>query len=271
MKKIILILSVLFVSSLAIAVPRSSVALGSGGGGVASVEPGESSFMNPATLVHLKGRHFFSTFQKDIWAVSLIENDPSTAVPGAFTYTKDTEANADSQVFGMTFSDFIFENISGGMTLNYWQSKMELTDERRKSAFNGSLGVAWSPTTRFGFGASFENIVSRPDEFKDLGLMEPTSRFGMNYILQEWFRVRLDFMTHENNDFSKLTPQAGMETYFGKWLIFRMGWNKPPKLRESWSAGLGFDLPRFRFDYSSQWNVEGSQESRHSIDLGVPF
>lgn len=253
------------------AVPRSSVSLGSGGGGVASVEPGESSFMNPATLVHLKGRHFFSTFQKDLTAVSITENTRGTVLPGALTYANNSENDINSQAFGLTFSEYVGLGISVGLGINYWQAEIEGDDKRRSTAFNGLAGLAWTPHRSLGFAIASENIITPDKKFRQAGLLEPATRFGMNYTFREWFRTRLDFVTLENNNFDKLVPQAGMETYLGKWFILRAGWSKPPGLRESWSGGLGVDLPRFRIDYASRWNVDGSKESRHSVDLGVPF
>lgn len=273
MGKLLALLFVLGISTQqsAFAVPRSSVSLGSGGGGVASIEPGESSFMNPATLVHLKGRHFFSTFQKDLWAVSATENVRDTPLPGALTYFKSTQNDQDAQAFGLSFSEFAYKKFSVGMTVNYWQVKLDGDEERRSSTFNGNIGLAWSLNPNFGIGAAFENIVDTPSKFSNTREMDPRSRFGMNYIYRGWLRTRVDFVTSGNNDFEAMTPQLGFETYMGKYFIVRTGWNKPQNLRESWSAGAGLDLPKFRLDYASAWNVEGSKESRHSIDLAVPF
>lgn len=265
---IVLLFSGLFAWS----VPRSSVALGAGGSGVASIEPGESSFMNPATLVHLKNRHLFSTLQKDLTAISITENSPTTAFPGALTYWKDTREQEESQVFGLSFSDYIYERISFGLILNYWQVELPPTfEKRRSSAFNATAGLAWSLNTHFGVGASFENVVDRAEKFQDVESMGPRSRIGLNYLYQEWLRARFDFVTNRDNDWERMTPHWGFETYAGKFVVIRFGWNKPHGLRESWSAGFGLDLPRFRVDYASIWNEEGSKETRHSIDFGVPF
>ncbi len=272
MRKILLIsIACTFASGILWAIPRSSASLGSGGGGVATVEPGESSFMNPATLVHLRGRHFYSTFQKDLWALSLTENDRSAAFPGGISYIKNERNDTESQIFGLTVSNFIFDKFSGGFTLNYWQVEGESREDQRKTSFNGNFGVAWAPSKKFGMGAAFENIITPPDELKDRGLMEPVSRVGLNYLFQEWFRGRLDFATFQGNNFAKMTPQVGFETYFGKWFIFRTGWSKNPGLRESWAAGAGLDMPRFRLDFANEWNADGLKENRHSVDLAVPF
>lgn len=265
MKKIIS--SILLFSSLSFAnVPRSSVATGTGGGGVASVETGEASFMNPASLVHIQGRNFFSSFQKDLFALSLTQNDKQSVVPGALSYFSDKEV----QYFALSFADFAFRNISFGLSATYWQAEFNKQD-KRKTAINANAGITWTPTANFGFAFAAENMLSAPDEFEKNGRLVPTSRVGFNYLFSETFRWRLDFVTFANNRWDNWVPQTGIETYTSKWFIVRTGVSRPPGLNESWSAGFGFDLPRFRLDYSSQWHVDGGKEQRHSVDLGVPF
>lgn len=266
MKKLT-ILFMLFFTSLSFAnLPQSAVALGAGGAGVASVEPGEASFMNSASLVHLKGRHFYTSFQKDLFAISLTENDRDSAVPGAFSYFSDKEV----QMFALSLSDFVYDRIAFGATLTYWQAEFDLED-KRKTAINGNVGILWTPINDFGIGFAAENIVSASDEFERNNRLIPTSRFGVNWNYQEWFRLRMDLVTQTNNRWDNWIPQVGVESYTSKWFIFRIGVSRPPKLKESWSAGFGFDLPRFKIDYASQWHADGGNDQRHSVDLSIPF
>ena len=255
------------VASLSFAnLPKSAVASGAGGAGVATVEAGEASFMNSASLVHLKGRYFYSSFQKDLFAISLTENDKASAVPGALSYFTDKEV----QMFALSLSDFIYKNVAWGLAVTYWQAEFE-PQNKRKTAFNANAGLIWTPMKNFGIGFAAENMLSPSDDFKQNGRLIPTSRFGFNYNYQEWFRWRLDFVTLTNNRWDNWIPQTGVESYINKWFIFRVGVSKPPKLKESWSAGFGFDLPRFKLDYASQWHANGGNEQLHSVDLSIPF
>jgi hypothetical protein len=266
MKKFIFIIilnSALFAQANA---PRSSVSSATGGAGAASVEAGEASFMNPASLPHLKGRFFFSSLQKDLFALSLTENDRQSAVPGAFSYFADKEL----QMFSLSLADFVFQNISVGFSATYWQAEFD-PQKKRDTAFNGNGGILWTPFKGFGVAFAAENMFTRPDEFKAQNQLSPNSRFGFNYLYEEWFRWRLDFVTLTNNRWNNWIPQTGIESYMNRWFILRAGVSRPPRLKESWSAGLGFDLPRFRLDYSSQWHVDGGKDQRHSVDLSIPF
>lgn len=265
MKKIV-VLILLFAGFSHANVPRSSVASGAGGGGVASVETGEASFMNPANLIHVQGRNFFTSFQKDLFVLSLTQNDKQSVVPGALSYFHDK----DVQYFALSFADFAFRNVAFGISATYWQAEFD-RQKKRSTAINSNVGITWTPTGSLGIAFAAENVLSAPDEFEEEGKLTPVSRIGMNYLFNETFRWRLDFVTLTNNRWDNWIPQTGIETYTSKWFIIRTGVSRPPGLKESWSAGIGFDLPRFRLDYSSQWHVDGGKEHRHSVDLAVPF
>lgn len=250
--------------------PRSSVSIATGGGGVASVEPGEATFMNPASLVHLQNRHFFTSFQDDLFALSLSENSQESFMPGAVSYFKARK----QEMFGISLAQFVYQNISFGGTLTYWQAE-GLFGEKRQSTLNANFGLTWSLSDRFGIGFAAENVFETPDEYKAIHELIPTSRFGLNYLLYEWFRWRLDFVTMKNNQWSEWVAQTGFESYLGRWFIVRAGVNAPPKDTAHWSLGFGFDMPRFRLDYASQWRNQAKSQNRsenlHSIDLTVPF
>lgn len=249
---------------------RSSVSIGTGGAGVASLERGEATFINPASIMHLRGRQFFSTVQSDLFAVSLLENDRSSALPGSMSYAKKKQTEA----FGFSLADFVFKNLAMGATLNYLQlspDPKEALSRKRFTTFNGSLGVMWNLNRQFGLGASFENIAEIPEEFERLSDLTPRTRVGLNYIYKDWFRLRFDAVTTTNNRFSDLTPQAGFESYFGQWVIGRVGWSQIPGYDDSWSGGIGFSLPKFKIDYATAWISAETNEIRHSVDLGLAF
>ena len=246
--------------------PKSSIANATGGAGVATVEVGESSFMNPAALMHLKGRYLYTSFQHHLYAISLTENDKESAVPGAFSYFADD----DLQFFSLSLADFVYENIAFGISATYWQAEFD-PQHKRTTNINANAGIIWTPFKEFGIGFAAENMLGSKDEFKQNGRLIPTSRVGFNYVYHEWFRWRLDFVTQTNNNWKTWIPQTGTETYINKFFILRAGVSKPPGLKESWSAGFGFDLPRFKIDYATIWHANGGKEQRHSVDLSVPF
>ena len=246
--------------------PRSAIAAGVGGAGVASVEAGEASFMNPANITHLKERNFYTSFQKNLFALSIIENDKGSVVPGAVSYFADK----DTEMFALSLADFVYENISLGISANYWQVELD-TGKKRQITINANAGITWTPIENLGIGFSAENVLSPPQKFQDNLQLEPSSRIGFNYLYRDWFRWRLDFVTFQHNRWDKWTPQTGIESYLSKWFIIRTGVSHPTGLKESWSVGIGFDLPRFRLDYASQWHVDGGNEHRHYVDLVIPF
>ncbi len=257
----------LFLTGAALAeTPRSSVSLATGGGGVASIEVGEASFLNPASLVHLRDRHFFSSFQDDLFALSLSENSPDSALPGALSYFKQGK----TEMFSLSLADFAYKNISFGITGSFWQARGRL-DEKARSTLNANIGLVWTLSDRLGIGFVAENVLSTPDSFTSRRPLIPASRFGLNYVAFEWFRCRVDFVTVKNNQWKEWLPQAGFESYLGRWLIARAGVNLPRGQSANWSAGLGLDLPRFKINYASRWKTETANGNLHSVDFEVPF
>jgi hypothetical protein len=246
---------------------RSSVSLSTGGAGVAAIDPGEATFINPAGIMHLRGRYFFSTVQKDSFAISLIENDPASAVPGAIGY----EHWKNWEAFGLSLADRAWGRMAMGLNFKYFQLKPADREEKRTQMLNGNLGLTWAFSRQFAIGAAFENISEIDDKFKIATDLEPRTRLGLNYIYKEWFRLRFDGVTLKNNNFKYWVPQVGFETSFGQWMVGRMGWFREPGYQESWTAGFGLSLPRFKLDYAYQDVNSEQTEIRHSIDLGVPF
>lgn len=246
---------------------RSSVSLSTGGAGVAAIDAGEATFSNPASIMHMRGRYFFTTFQKDLFALSLLENDRNSAVPGALGYEK----YKDLEAFNFSLADRTLGALSVGISLKYYQLRPENLEQKRSNTMNGNMGFTWAFGRQFGVGAAFENIAEFSETFKEQAGLEPRTRLGLNYIYKEWFRTRLDVVTFKNNNFRKLTPQVGFESYFGQWMIGRMGWFREPGFQDSWTVGFGMALPRFKIDYAYQSLSQEKTEIRHSIDLGVPF
>jgi hypothetical protein len=267
MKRISLLL-VLFFSRAFADVPHSAISNSTGGAGAASVEAGDATFLNPANLVHIKDRVFYSTFQKDLVGIGVIENDKGSIVPGALSYFGDKH----TQYFALSLADFVVNNFAFGLSASYWQVKLDDQSSKRSTTYNGTAGVTWTPTEHLGIGFIASNFLTPPEKFRsDESLMPPSSRFGFNYLFSNWFRWRFDVITFKNNDWENWTPETGFETYFGEFMSLRIGYNKPQGLKESWSAGLGLSLPRFSVDYASVWNANGGTEQRHSVDLTIPF
>ena len=55
-------------------------------------------------------------------------------------------------------------------------------------------------------------------------------------------------------------------------MVFRLGFRRD-ELADSriYTAGIGFNGPRLRFDYTVEKNAENTSGALHSVDLRVPF
>src|ERR1700710_1174341 len=85
--KHLVFLSLYFISSWCHAQTYSSAATDAvGGAGRAAVEASDINYLNPAALVHVKGRYIYSTFTKNDLSVGLSETSREVVLPASFSF-----------------------------------------------------------------------------------------------------------------------------------------------------------------------------------------
>jgi hypothetical protein len=258
------------IASLASAqVYNSSISAATGGTGRASIEAGDVSFLNPAGLMHLRGRHFFmSGTNSDEYALALSDNNPEIMFPMALGFVSQKEdislGKVNQQDMTLSIADFVAGPVSIGMTGHYVQQKMQ-TGPAAWQQTNGDLGVLYTPANNFGVGAVLYNIFGTNKSVpSDLQQKEKLG-LGCNYIYQTYVRFRVDTTTLQENS-------LGMESFLNRFMVIRMGFeNDNEESRNLVTGGLGFKGPRFAVNYAYQGNIKVSSDYRHSIDLEVPF
>lgn len=67
---------------------NSSISVGAGRTGRASVAPADSFLLNPATMVHLKGRQLYASGAEDELAVALSDNTKGSFFPAPWAMFK---------------------------------------------------------------------------------------------------------------------------------------------------------------------------------------
>jgi hypothetical protein len=269
------LLSLYFISSLAHAQSFSSAATdGTGGAGRAAVEVGDVNCLNPAGLVHLKGRYIFSTFSKDDLFLSLTESSREVLVPASLSYlqrktTDSTNQQVKWQDMRLSLADFVVEKLSMGVTGT--MSSVEYKNASYNQT-NGHLGFFYTPTENFGLAYVFYNMFASrdtvPEEFRD----EAQMALGLNYIYKGFIRYRFDVLSAKNDNFGKPAYMAGIESLLNEWVIFRLGYkNDILASQELFTQGIGFNGPVFSLNYAHQGSVKGANFDRHSIDLLIAF
>lgn len=246
---------------------NSSISSATGGTGRAAVEAGDASFLNPATLVHLRGRHLFSSVTQDEYAVTLSDNTQESVIPTAFGFVKHTrdllsKGELQEQDLSLSLADFIVDKWTIGITGHYLEQRL---GEARYMQTNGDLGVVFTPNAKIGAGLVVYNIFGERVDIPEELRKKRSAGAGFNYIYKKYVRIRLDATTESEY-------MAGLETYINAFIISRLGYSiNAPEQRNLFTAGMGFKGPRFAINYAYEGNPESSSDYRHSVDLGIPF
>lgn len=256
----------LIVNTASAQVYNSSISAATGGTGRAAVEAGDASFLNPGTLVHLKGRQLFSSFAKDQFAVSLNDNTPESMLPAALGFVQKKSDVSLGQLeesdLTLSLAEFATDKWGMGITAHHREQKLPNQGYRQT---NADIGLIYTPQPHIGWGLVAYNIfgedTSAPKELR----RKTSVGAGFNYIYRGTVRMRADAT-------SESEFMAGLETYVNRFVISRLGYmNNTADSRQLITAGLDFKGPRFALNYAYEGNPKESGDYRHSVDLGIPF
>ncbi|HEY8272664.1 MAG TPA: hypothetical protein VIG33_17350 [Pseudobdellovibrionaceae bacterium] len=245
-----------------------------GGAGRAAVEAGDVNYLNPAGLVHLKGRYIYSTFNREDLSLSLSEATREVLVPASLSYfqrkmTDALQREIRWQDTRLSLSDFITDKLSMGITGILSSVKI---NELNYNQTNGNLGFFFTPTDKFGMGWVFYNVFKGNENIPEEIRFQPRMGGGLNYIYKGFLRYRLDVLSADNNNFGKPAYMTGIETLLNEWMVFRLGYqNDILAARELITEGVGFNGPVFSINYGHQGSIKGANFDRHSIDLLFSF
>jgi hypothetical protein len=269
------LLSFYFISSLAHAQNFSSAATdATAGAGLAAVEAGDVNYLNPAGLVHLKGRYIYSTFSKEDLALSLSESSREVVIPASLSYlqrkfTDILNREIRLQETRLSLADFVTTKFSMGLTGIIGNLKI---NDVEYTQTNGNLGFFLTPTDHFGMAYVVHNIFGVSENVPEAYRLQPEGAVGFNYIYRNFIRTRFDVKSAANNNFGKPTYMMGFETLFNEFMAFRFGYrNDILASQELLCGGFGFNGPVFSLNYAHMGSIKGANFDRHSIDLLFSF
>lgn len=269
------LLSLYFIATSAHAQTYSSAASDSlGGAGRASVEASDVNYLNPAALVHIKGRNIYSTLNVKDLSVGLSEASDQVVIPASISYFQkkfDETPTLDVQVqeFRLSVADFVVQRFSMGLTGNMNTTKINGSNYNQT---NGTLGFFFTPTETMGIGAVFYNVFEPKDNVPLAYRLRSQMGFGFHKIYKEFIKLRADILTAPDNSFGRSKYMAGFETLLNEWCSFRLGYqNDILASQELLTAGVGFAGPRFTLNYGHQGNLKGRDFDRHAIDFIISF
>lgn len=246
---------------------NSSISAAAGGTGRAAVEPGDATYLNPAALVHLRGKYLFSSFAKEDLSVVLSDNSEDSFLPASLGYlqkksTLAAQGEMVQQDVTLSLAEFAFDRWAFGVTGHYLEQKLPTSAYQQ---INADLGILFTPKPHIGLALVVYNVFGEKQDIPTFLRSKTSVAVGFNYIYQATVRLRVDAT-------SESVIMGGLETYLNKFLITRFGYQSDlDDHRELITAGAGFKGPKFALNYAYQGNSQISGDYRHSVDLEIPF
>jgi hypothetical protein len=270
---------------------RGSISASTGGAGIATIEAGDSTILNPASVAHLKGYHFTSAL--DTWEtssaedrmmqLSLTDNGLDSMFPASLFYIQGShqartlsptgEVIKGEEIFTKTFqlslANIVYHQFSVGVSVVH--NLMQYPD--KLYVYNdANLGFLYNPTSNMGLGLVVYNLLGTPTSWPSEWAQKRYLSLGMNYIYEQFMRVRFDVQTEEHFKTQNLTYMGGLESYLSSWFILRLGSQRSDSLRRNLiSGGAGFNGPRFQINYAYQMSPQDDSLGRHTVDMIIPF
>jgi hypothetical protein len=249
---------------------NSSISAATAGAGVASIDIGEASFNNPATLVHLQGRNILYSQGQSEYAVFTSDNSRDIVFPAAVAYVQINDEDADIIVkdLRLTLADTIGGQWGFGVTIHQYQ--VVATQNFKEN--NADVGLIYIPNPDWGVGFTTYNVSGGQEEVPEAFRLHKKTALGLNYLFGKIMRFRLDVRSAPNNNFSLPTTMAGYEIYLNEFILARLGYqeDRHSEVNEA-SLGIGFDLPKFDLKYAYVRHVPENLREKHSIDLAITF
>ena len=269
----ILFLVFTFASLAAQAQYSGAISSATAGSGRAAVEATDSPFLNPATIPFLRGYYFTSSFNSTSvktsdMALTLTDNMKETVMPTSLGYIQHKEENKKSQDFRLAFGQRFLKKAAAGLAIHH---RNDQNLENSHSQTNLTLAGAIGSGDNFSVGFVADDVLPSSGSVPQDVRLESQSSIGVAYNYKRVVRGKLDLLTGMNNKYTRPTLLGGVETFFNKWLIVRVGAGRDSDLNANiLSAGFGFQLPKFGIHYGYLQESTEVAIIRHTVDLAIP-
>lgn len=255
-----------------------------GGAGRAAVDPSESHFRNPAVVAHSPQIDMAAFYQdgnhakqmhETTFGASIVDNTPEIFCPGAIGYLQNRRTFPGLQVnekyVQATLGDFVMPKLSFGASAIYVSH--EVVGMKTYKQWDGIIGLLYTPNSNTGLAFTYSYFVQPSEELPKALRLMPTISFAGHYIFEDFIRFRLDLSRWEKDNVDKKwIIESGIETKIPGYFVIRLGsqWNDIER-RSYLTAGLGFDGPRLKVDYSFQKMRGEEGYAMHGVDIRLPF
>lgn len=256
-----------------------------GGTGRAAVEPADGLFLNPA-VVALAGPFELDAYFRDgyleaqqhenVFGLSVMDNSDDVVVPGAITYLRGHRTfpglpSVDEQLWQFSVAKFYSQRLAFGIMGNYLSQRPQVG--KKVTQWNAGVGLAYHFHSSFSLAGSFMNFLDQGDDVPAHLRQPPILGLGIRYMFDKVFEARADVYREEKfNPDKKASYGLGLKVFALEFLNFHFGgrWEGLAD-RTLATAGLCFNGPKIKIDYSFEKNVDRTRGAMHSVDIRVPF
>ncbi len=261
----------------------SARALGLGNAMVGAADDVAASYLNPAGLAQLRtmeltgmGASLYEDTRYSFFSLGMpTEKWGTFALSGTFVSSGGFER---SSVFEDT--DETFSETEGSFGLSYgrgnsrlaWGVTLKSVSQSVAGASGGGLGIDlglyFRPHRNISFGASIQNAVAPEITLDQEG--EKLARTVRGGTALRFFNNRLMVLTDlVKTEFMDPSFRSGLEMWPTKMMSLRGGYNAAS---EDFSAGAGFRLNNWQFDYTYiNHDLGGMNVLSATLRFGVPF
>lgn len=258
-----------------------------GGSGRASVDLGEAAFLNPAAVAFAQRYNVSAMYgvsdhpangNSSEMAFSIVDGTSDAMINGGLTYVqRRTEIGSGfsdtQQDWQISFAGFFHRKLAFGLAGHRLSDDLWFNSRPYEYAqMNMHMGTIFVPVPNVGIGFVVYDML--PGEDLPAGIkVVPTLALGVNYMYEKFFRARLDFARPDTeNPGRRINVMAGLETFMVEQFALRFGGYWRETHNQTFATfGLAYLGPRLSLDYSFQKDVRIAGNSRHLIDLWLPF
>jgi hypothetical protein len=258
-----------------------------GGAGRATIVPGESAFLNPATIPYF-GEYFGTLFysqgehpttgEEQQFGVLLSDGVPERLFQGALAYVHGNlnpagPGDITTQDMYGAASGLITRTISFGLSAHRFMYKVNGGAETIQ--WNGGAGLFYGYSKALQFALVANDLLNEKDSVPVAARLVRSYAVAGNFQYEKRFNIRLDLVRpDENNPEGNTDILTGIESEVYNYAAFRAGFawreSQGPE-RRVFTTGFGFKGPKLRADYSFEKDTKVAGGSRHSFDLWMPF
>lgn len=252
-----------------------SVSSATGNAGVATVEVTDGVHLNPATLPFYSKKQFTISYSDDLFLLTLADNGREALFPAALSYEKSSDEFIKTTSYKLALAYEINPKLSLGVHGSMKEIQLRSTEEKHKH-IAADFGLLWKLIENLNLGAVYKNYAFSNTDLPDAFDKNSSFLLGLSYDYLNFAQFRVD-IEKLNQDVIGLNSGAynfkfGLESYINEWIVTRFGYmNDNIRSLNLLTAGIGFTGPQFGLHYAYQKESNDKQDSRHIIDLNIPF